>query len=438
MFLFRPALFKPNSYRLSKKLIILSLLAGLLFLAFNFHSKQLQPITMTDAEGYYLYLPAIFVHGGFEKLQARSSGRYDYFPGTEKTATRYTYGVAFLQAPFFLIAHGLATILGYAQDGYSSVYQCLFIVGGLFYLVVGLWLLFLSLRIHFSWWVSFFTCLLTWGGTNLYYYSVGELGMSHVYSFFLFAALLYYLPTVYHRSGWKDFLLASLILGFITLIRPTNIIVALLVLGYGINTFSDFGSRFQFIKIHFFKFLLFPGMFLLIMLPQIWYWYYLSGDYFLYSYGNQGFSNWNRPQIGNVLFSVQNGLFVYSPLVLLSVGGLTWLAIEKKLEGGIRLIVFLLATYIFASWWAWWFGGAFGARSYVEYYAMLALPLGFMLTKVGTMLQQQPTLGKLTIGVLAVAVYYNIKLTYQYDPPWDGPSWTWATYFEELRQLFSF
>ncbi len=423
---------------MKEKLIILSFLGGLLFLGFNFHAKQMHPITMTDSEGYYLYLPALFVNGGFEGFRTRSKGRYDYFPGTQKTATRYTYGVAALQAPFFLIAHALTPLLGYPQDGYSLIYQCLFIVGGLFYLVVGLWLLFSSLRIHFGGWVSFFTCLLTWGGTNLYYYSVGELGMSHVYSFFLFAALLYKLPIVYDRSGWRDFLFPSIILAFIVLIRPTNIIVAFLVLGYDVNTISDLKARFQFIKNHFFKFLLFPVMAFLVVLPQIGYWYYLSGQYYLYSYGNQGFSNWNNPQIANVLFSVQNGLFVYSPLVLVSVFGVIWLAINRKMEGGIRLLVLMLATYIFASWWAWWFGGAFGARSYVEYYALLALPLGFVLAKVGNLLQQKPMVGRLITGLLVFMVYYNIKMTYQYDPPWDGPNWTWSTYYEEVQELFSF
>jgi hypothetical protein len=39
-------------------------------------------------------------------------------------------------------------------------------------------------------------------------------------------------------------------------------------------------------------------------------------------------------------------------------------------------IYLLLNVYIVSSWWCWWYGGSFGARSFVDSYAVYAIPLG--------------------------------------------------------------
>jgi hypothetical protein len=45
----------------------------------------------------------------------------------------------------------------------------------------------------------------------------------------------------------------------------------------------------------------------------------------------------------------------------------------KKLRLAI-ILFFLINIYIVFSWWCWWYGGAFGQRSLIESYALLALP----------------------------------------------------------------
>ncbi|MBK8364442.1 MAG: hypothetical protein IPL24_12450 [Bacteroidetes bacterium] len=46
----------------------------------------------------------------------------------------------------------------------------------------------------------------------------------------------------------------------------------------------------------------------------------------------------------------------------------------KKIQTGIWLFI-LLNIYITFSWWCWWYGGAFGMRSMIDSYAIMALPL---------------------------------------------------------------
>lgn len=96
------------------------------------------------------------------------------------------------------------------------------------------------------------------------------------------------------------------------------------------------------------------------------------------------------------------------------------------------MVILAIATYLFASWWAWWFGGAFGHRSYVEYYALLALPFASM-----AQLAFKKTWSKvLILAICALLIYYNLGLTYHYNPPWDGPEWTYEKVWIEIGKLF--
>jgi hypothetical protein len=163
----------------------------------------------------------------------------------------------------------------------------------------------------------------------------------------------------------------------------------------------------------------------------------MNGRLIRYSYGDESFKYWLEPKIAAVLFDVQNGLFLYSPMVLLMVVGII-IGIKKKTYQGISLgIVFVIITYIFASWWAWWFGGAFGHRSYIEYYALFAIPLaGFY----ETVLQRRNMLLKLLVVVLSgFLMFYGVKMSLLHSHlpgPWDGADWRWN--WEKIKWVWSY
>lgn len=64
-------------------------------------------------------------------------------------------------------------------------------------------------------------------GSNLFYYRVGELSMSHVYSFAFVAGFLLFAKRRIKKLSTSNLLLASLFLGIIILIRPVNGIIVL-------------------------------------------------------------------------------------------------------------------------------------------------------------------------------------------------------------------
>ena len=137
-----------------------------------------------------------------------------------------------------------------------------------------------------------------------------------------------------------------------------------------------------------------------------------------------------------MLFDSQNGLFTYSPLVLLSVAGL-WLGWrDRRVQAPPLALTFGLITWVFASWWAWWFGGAFGHRCYVEYYALLAFPLALVFERV-LRLGLVPARA-LALGGIAFLIFYAVRLDFLYASqgrPWDGPEWRWN--LDQMRALWA-
>jgi hypothetical protein len=400
------------------------------FSAFFHRGDAIKGVIWADAEGYYIYLPALLVHDGFEDVPFVNGCTLVTGPdGVERTFTKYTCGVALMQSPFVFAGHVLAPMLGHPRDGRSAPYAWGILIAAAFYMSTGLYLLSKWLSAWFTPRTIYAVLILIFLATNLFYYTVREAGMSHVYSFFLFSVFL--ISAQRFRSGEKKWLAAmASSLALIILIRPTNGIIAFAPLLMGNSVRNEI--RFWWSKRV--QLLLFIPILLLVFAPQLVYWKHTTGNLLWYSYGDEGFSNWLAPKMFSVLFSPQNGLFLYTPLMFLIVWGM-WLHWHHHSAGRwMNPITLLVATYIFGSWWAWWFGGAFGHRCYVEYFALMTLPLGFALQR---MLASQLFLRYAAFIILAVLVVLNIHLSHIYGGMWDGPDWSFVDYADKvLRASF--
>ena len=343
------------------------------------HTSRTRLVLSSDGEGYYLYLTAIFVNGSFENLTVRDDWLYKPYPATGKKFTKFTSGVAMLEAPFFLVAHGLAPKLGYVADGYSEIYIRAILIAAAFYAFMGLFFLKRVLEKKFSRVMVAISLISIVLGTNLYHYIIDSGGMSHAYSFFLFSVFLYLTPKVYEKTTIVKVLLFGVVFGWITLIRPTNAILLLYPIFYNISDKNDWRERLHFFQKHLWKITFFLLGAFLIFLPQLLYWKYVSGNYLLYSYTNESFIYWKNPQIWNFWFSPRNGWFIYTPLMLAPVIGLFFGLRRNENNHLVILAIFLIITYVLSSWWCWWFGGALGQRSYVEFYALFSFPLTWIL-----------------------------------------------------------
>jgi hypothetical protein len=405
-----------------------------LYLSYNInfvHRKVPLPEIFSDKANYYVYLPATFIYGwDAEKFPAGIESKCQGFTfngKTHKVTSKMTCGVALLCTPFFLLTHLIAVEFGLQPDGFSLFYQKMAILPAVFYLVLGLFFLRKFLSRYLPRGISYLTVLLIFIGTNLYYYGLDEGLMSHVYSFFLFSLFLFLLKKFADRGTASPLLFAaiSIVMSLAILIRPTNVLLAFVLLFLDVTDRESLWKRILLLckPVHL---IIFAVAAFLVFLPQFMYWKYLSGSYLFYSYEGESFSNWRNPQMIKFLFSPLNGFYIYTPLALTFVAGMIVMLVKKIPNGWLTCFVFLLAVYLFSSWHMWYFGGSATCRPLVEYYAILALPFGYFLMNMRKI--RNLFYRSLVVVFIMVTTWYS--MTISYHPRWNTSStWSWDDFF---------
>ena len=162
------------------------------------HWKDERRVIEWDAVSYYAYLPATFI---YHDLSLSFADGYDgphkliIWPekGPEgKNVIKTTMGLSILWLPFFLAGHAIALVSGADAGGYSEPYKFFLLVSALFFVLTGLIYLRKILLTLAS---DFITALVIAAfalGTNLYWYTLFQGTMSHVYSFALITAFVWY------------------------------------------------------------------------------------------------------------------------------------------------------------------------------------------------------------------------------------------------------
>jgi hypothetical protein len=102
---------------------------------------------------------------------------------------------------------------------------------------------------------------------------------------------------------------------------------------------------------------------------------------------------------------------------------------HRKMNGWLISSLFLGMSYVFGSWCMWWFGGAHGQRSFVEWMPFFSLPMGYLLD---ILFKQKLWLKTLGVLMTLFLIYLNIRMTNLHDSGWYGDAWTWKTYFETI------
>lgn len=332
-----------------------------------------------DVANYYCYLPAIFIQKDI------ALHFYDEHPEwyVQKFAPnkapngnnviKMTMGLAFYYAPFFFIAHGYALLFD-NPDGFSSPYRFMLLLSAVFYTVVGLFFLRKILLRYFSDAVSMLVLISLGIGTNLFYYTVHE-PMSHAYLFFTFIIIMFLTIRWHDRPSAGTAAMLGLCCGLAILVRPTDGIILLIPLFYGITSRQAIINKFRLITTHWPHLLLLTLVLACPLCLQMLYWKKMTGQWLFFSYVGEGFL-WNDPRIMEGLFSYRKGWFLYTPIIGFSFLGarVMWKYCREFL---VPVLLFtIINVYVVLSWWSWWYGGSFGLRAFIESYALLALPMG--------------------------------------------------------------
>jgi len=345
-------------------------------------------IIESDGKGYYAYLPAVFIYndlnfGFFDEIEKdkyyHKNLYYDFrYSHKGKVTNKYFVGTAIPMLPFFLMGHFASYLSNQPADGYSKWYHIFINIAAIFYLGIACIYLKKLLRLYNirSLHISLILFALVFG-TNVFYYTVGEPAMSHIYSFALITLFIYYAKKYFSIYQLSTTIILALLFGLITLIRPVNSII-FLILPFVAGGFEE-------LKRGVLKFLGSPAYLLsglaivaAIIFIQPLVYKIQTGDFFVYTYEGEGF-NFLDPQMFNILFSYKKGLFLYTPLLFIALFGFRKLYLHKKFEFYSLLIFLGFLTYILSSWWSWYYGGSFSGRAHMEFLSLFAILLGIAL-----------------------------------------------------------
>lgn len=374
-----------------------------------------------DASGYYWYLPSLFIYHDLKGQHFKDDILEKYHPTPDHDfqqgfvepksgnyIMKYTIGTAIMEAPFFFVADILATPLGYPADGFSKPYQFMIYFGGICFALLGLWYLRKLLLLYYDDKIVAIALLLLVFGTNYLNYCGVDVGMTHNWLFTFYVFILLNTHLYYQRKKLKYALRLGILIGMTALIRPPEIIAVLIPLLWGMEnlkqgTIKKQGSFLWKQRYH----LLFAGAIAMAILSiQFIYWKYASGQWFVYSYQDQGFS-WLHPHSWVYAFSYQSGWLTYTPLMIIVLSGI--FPFIKSGQNKVAIIMMIALNYYLVSAWNIYDYGGFGGRAMVQSYPVLI----FLLAALIKYLLKHKWLFRTALPLLLLTTYFNLWWTYQ-------------------------
>lgn len=291
--------------------------------------------------------------------------------------TPYSSGQSILLFPFIaissLFSNGTTFNDYYKAFNGHSLYDGIAVLNAaVIYGFLGIIFTYLFLKeLGFSKKLSFFSPIAIFISLHLISYTFEQPGYSHVYEFFAYSAFLYFFTKFFIAKHAKYLYFASIFAGILVLIRIVD--VALILLPFLFILYKIRSKK-----------VVFTSYLILVFFASILLAYnYLSyGNPFTLGYtinGNSGFST--NLNIIPLLFSNTRGLFMWSPLILLSVLGLV--LYSKKSKSSLVFFIFPvgLLLFIYNFWSNWWGGVSAGQRFLIVLAPLFALGFAYLYTR---------------------------------------------------------
>lgn len=385
--------------------------------------KGYSRILSGDGKGYYLHLNNFFIEKNYDHQP--SDDRYIFTTQTGKGVNKYYVGTAICIYPFFQMSQWVNYFFYHSTlAGFDKLYQLFVLIASYCYFLLGLYFLSKLLRAFtFESWIVYSSVFFVCTATNLMIYVAASAAMSHVYSFsviciFLYLAKLYFL---YHRR--LHFYLCVLLLAIIVLIRPVNVMV-LAVLPFMATSWKAFVFSIQ--KNSLKHWMVGAFLFGMVVFIQPLSWYWQCGNWMVWSYQKEGF-NFLDPEVFRFLFSFRKGLFVYTPILFISLIGFFHLWQNNRFQFFSLLFFIFLLVYVLSSWWNWYYGPSFGQRPIVDYLSVFALLIAFSLKQ----LKRKTSYGLMFTFLMFSCL--NLIQSYQYQY---GIMSSWDMNFRKYAHIF--
>ena len=389
-----------------------------------------------DAAGYFAYLPSIVFDGDVNI--ANQNGPHWMHAPQDAGVNRYPIGTALTHLPAYLVGHGIATSLRWigvdlSNSGYGLVYQIALAanVSLLMALAVHVLARVGEARLGLSRPASVGGAMLWWFGTHIAYYHQRDPLSPHLIGIVWVAFTvgcahrLIATQTRGARRGW--FMLAIGCLAMAAATRYTNVLFAIVIAIAGLHALRQPRHVRSFRTGQ-----AWPGvmagtaLLLIAVLGQTWATHPGQTPAELQRGAPPGVSDrheeppetglassagyhrhegfyWGQPALVRILLSSRNGLFFYTPgLILASVFAFRqW---RDPLMLGL-IATGLVTWYVNAAWWAWWFGpNSVGNRGFLEQAPLFILGFGSMFAALASRRGWLIVAVALTLGSNATAL----------------------------------
>ena len=378
-----------------------------------------------DVFGYYLYLPATFIYHDLRltdiswvnRLIEEYQTTATFYQATAMPAggwvLKYSLGMALLNAPGFFVAHIFSLLAGYKPDGFSLPYQYAWVISGLVYTAIGIWMFRKIMLEFFDDKTASILLVIIVLATNYFQLTAFEGYLSHNYLFTIYTFIVWFTIRWHQQPRWQYSVGLGLAMGLAILVRPSELVCILIPLLWNISSKLNFSQKTALLKSNFRHIFLVAFAIIVGGLPQLLYWKYSSGHWLFYSYNNPGEGfDFGQPYLLEVLFSFRKGWFIYTPVMLFAVVGFASLYKRSKALFYTILIYFLVNLYIVSSWTCWWYaGGSYSQRALLSSYVLLAIPLGYLIQQARTW---NKSLQILLFSVIGLMLFLNIFQTWQW------------------------
>lgn len=392
-----------NFYKKNQFILIIGLISFAFFPLLKYWKKH--PF-MNDVDQYYSYLVAVFIKNDLT-FQWPNPYWLHQSP-LNIMVQKMSIGLSILYSPLFLISHGIALIFNVNPNGYSTPYGYSIALGTIVYILIGLHYLRKTLLSYFPLKAVNLTIISIYFGTNLLFYTVGWGLMSHSYLFFMMCIVIYCTHSWYQSHKIKHIILIGFFMGLITVSRPIEIIFALFPLLFGVQNFTDVKNRIIEWWNYRLQLIISFLFFTLPIFPQLLYWKKFAGSWIYFSYHNEKFY-FSNPHVFEVLFSFRKGLFVYTPIIILSFIGILF-SYKKKYFWSTILYV-SINLFLVSSWWCWWYGGSYGMRALTQSFAVLSFPMAYIITYIFS----KNTFKKIGLTIIYLLIGFSLTQTYQFS-----------------------
>jgi hypothetical protein len=363
-------------------------------------------IAESDAIQFFSYLPSLLFDGDLdfedeytvfylEDPEGRKGFKETFLDLSTKTGLKLNFapvGTALLWSPFYLAAHLVAG----SVDGMSQPYRTAVSVASALYAAIGLLLCYRLARRYATPFASFTAVVALWWATPVAYYMYVAPGMSHALS--LFAVALFFSIWPWAVSGgigrWAVWGASA---GLMALVREQDLFFAAAALA------AAFGPTDRLKRL-----VAFGAAALVVFLPQLAVYHVLYGR------------PWPAPQVQNkmikysphffeVLFSIEHGLFFWSPILLLFFAAGLWMVRKRRPAGLVLLAAFVAQVYISGAVDSWTQAGAFGARRFLGATAIFAVWGALVFAALESRLRKAGV-----AAFAAVFIVWNVSLMIQF------------------------